>query len=510
MLPLKRKLLSTTFLPLMVSMGVALAAGSSSHLSAQSQNPCAAKKPVAGKAACNPCAVSAVPCNPCAAKGAASDRTYTIREGDSLAKVAALTYGDASLYRMLADYNGIADPDLIVVGQVISIPANPCAAQKVAAAANPCNPCNPCAAANPCNPCNPCAAQGTAGASDCVVPRLQTAAAQNPCAAANPCNPCNPCAAANPCNPCAANPCAAAAANPCNPCNPCAPAEAVELTPEEASAAYECIKGAMQAAYTGQLQGASANPCNPCAAANPCNPCNPCAATQAVNPCNPCAGNPCAAAANPCSPCNPCAVIKPANPCAANPCNPCAAKKPLNPCAANPCNPCAAKNPCKPGAANTPCNPALIQAAVTGEAATVAQEYQGWERLNTMPYVSATHGSRYVNNYPGPEAAAAYGKFEDIGTMPAGGRIAKDSFTVTPDGRIGVGPLFLMEKMAAGFNAASDDWRYTMIMPDGSLFGVTNGQGSQNVQFCAECHAIVAEDQDSLYFMPEEFRLTSR
>jgi hypothetical protein len=117
MLPLKRKLLSTTFLPLMVSMGVALAAGSSSNLSAQSQNPCAAKKPVAGKAACNPCAVSAaVPCNPCAAKSAASDRTYTIREGDSLAKVAALTYGDASLYRMLADYNGIADPDLIAVG----------------------------------------------------------------------------------------------------------------------------------------------------------------------------------------------------------------------------------------------------------------------------------------------------------------------------------------------------------------------------------------------------------
>src|SRR5918996_762742 len=328
MLPLKRRLLSTTFLPLMVGMGLALSAGSSSELSAQSQNPCAAKKPVAGKAACNPCAVSAAaPCNPCAA----SDRTYTIREGDSLAKVAALTYGDASLYRMLADYNGIADPDLIVVGQVISIPANPCAAQKVAAAANPCNPCNPCAA-------------------------------KNPCAATNPCNPC-------------------AAANPCNPCNPCAPAEAVELTPAEASAAYECIKGALQAAYTGQLQQASANPCNPCAAANPCNPCaaanpcnpcNPCAATQAVNPCNPCAANPCAAA-NPCNPCNPCAVIKPANPCAANPCNP---------CAANPCNPCGAANPCKPGAALNPCNPQVIQAAAgTGELATLAQEYQGWERL---------------------------------------------------------------------------------------------------------------------------------
>jgi LysM repeat protein len=472
MLSLKRRLLSTTFLPLMVGMGVVLAAGCSSDLSAQSQNPCAAKKPVAGKA--SPCAVgAAAPRNPCAAKGAASDRTYTIRQGDSLADVAERTYGDRSLYRMLADYNGIADPDLILIGQVIRIPANPCAAQKVAAAANPCNP------------CNPCAAQGMAGASDCVVPRLQTAAAQNPCAATKAANPCNPCAAKNPC----------AAANPCNPCNPCAPAEAVELTPAEASAAYECIKGDMKAAYTGGMkQAAAGGPCNPCAAKNPCNPCG---ATKAANPCNPCAATKAA------SPCNPCAVKKPVNPCAANPCNPCAAK--------NPCNPCAAKNPCKPGAANTPCNPALIQAAaVTGMAATIAQEYQGWERLNTAPYVSATHGSRYVNNYPGPEAAQAYGKFEEVGAMPAGGRIAKDSFTVSPDGRVAAGPLFMMEKMPQGFNEASDDWRYAMIMPDGSLFGVTNGPGSQNVQFCAECHALVADDQDSLYFLPEEFRVTSR
>jgi LysM repeat protein len=434
LLPLKRRLLSGAFLPV-VGMGVALAFAGLPDGVAQSQNPCAAKKPAAGRAACNPCnpcAAAANPCNPCAAAGAAGDRTYTIRAGDSLADVAQQTYGDPGLYRMLADYNGIADPDRIVVGQVIRLPANPCAA------ANPCNPCSP---------CNPCAAQATAGASDCVVPRLQSAAVQNPCAAVNPCNPC----AANPCNPCAANPCAAA--NPCNPCNPCAaanpcnpcvPGEVVELTPAEATAAYECVKGVMKAAYAGEMPQAAGGPCNPC---------------------------------------NPCAAVKPANPC-----NPCAAVKPVN-----------------------PCNPGAVQsAALTGEAATIAQEYQSWERVNTAPYVSATHGSRYVNNYPGPEAAEAYGRFEEVGAMPAGGRIAKDSFTVSPDGRVGVGPLFVMEKMAEGFNDASADWRYAMIMPDGSLFGVTNGPGSQNVAFCAECHAIVADDQDSLYFLPEEFRVTSR
>ena len=129
-------------------------------------------------------------------------------------------------------------------------------------------------------------------------------------------------------------------------------------------------------------------------------------------------------------------------------------------------------------------------------------------RVSTAPYVSATHGNRYVNNYPGPEAADAYLQYEEVGTMPTGGRIAKDSFTVAPDGRIAVGPLFVMEKMAEGFDDASGDWRYAMIMPDGSLFGVTGGQGGQNVQFCAECHALVADDQDSLFFLPEEFRLT--
>ena len=34
----------------------------------------------------------------------------------------------------------------------------------------------------------------------------------------------------------------------------------------------------------------------------------------------------------------------------------------------------------------------------------------------------------------------------------------------------------------------------------------TGGDGSGNVQFCAEGHAAVAEDADSLFFLPEEFR----
>ena len=54
-----------------------------------------------------------------------------------------------------------------------------------------------------------------------------------------------------------------------------------------------------------------------------------------------------------------------------------------------------------------------------------------------------------------------------------------------------------MEKMAAGFNADSNDWRYTMIMPNGSIFGTTNGNNSSKVQFCIDCHQAVQPDQDS-------------
>ncbi len=316
-----------------------------------------------------------------------------------------------------------------------------------------CNPCNPCAAANPCNPCNPCAVKKIV----------------NPCAAANPCNPCNPCAAANPCNPCAA----------ANPCNPCAASVAT---------ASECFVPRLVAA---------ANPCNPCAAANPCNPCNPCAVKKIVNPC---------AAANPCNPCNPCA---------ANPCNPCAAANPCNPCAANPCNPCAA------AAATelTDAEAADVYGCIKGTlkigyaksnlmsdaGLKIAADYQGWLRFSTRAYVSETHGRRYVQNYANA-TGRDYGKYDDVGKMPAGSVLAKDSFVVR-DGKVSAGPLFVMEKMASGFNADSGNWRYSLVMPDGKIIGTTNGKGTRNVEFCYGCHATV-EETDSMFFMPDEYRVT--
>ncbi len=46
-----------------------------------------------------------------------------------------------------------------------------------------------------------------------------------------------------------------------------------------------------------------------------------------------------------------------------------------------------------------------------------------------------------------------------------------------------------------------------MIMPNGSVFGTTWGAGNEKVQFCADCHISVAPDVDSMFFMPEEYRV---
>jgi len=133
-----------------------------------------------------------------------------------------------------------------------------------------------------------------------------------------------------------------------------------------------------------------------------------------------------------------------------------------------------------------------------------AIEYPTWARFNTAPYLSVTHGNKYINNFAN-DTASTYGEFEGAGQMPVGSVIAKDSFSVTESHEILLGPLFLMEKMPAGFNEVSGDWKYTQIQPDGSVLGETNGEGSDAVRYCIACHAAV-EQQDHLFFVPRSYR----
>lgn len=136
-----------------------------------------------------------------------------------------------------------------------------------------------------------------------------------------------------------------------------------------------------------------------------------------------------------------------------------------------------------------------------------ARNFLRWERFNAAPYRSATHGERFVNNYANA-SARDYGLFEEAGEMPDGAVIVKDTFYVAQSGDVFPGALMVMEKMSGGFDASTGDWRYSMIMPDGSLFGMTGGENAGSVAFCADCHALAARN-DYLFFIPEEFRAAS-
>lgn len=147
-----------------------------------------------------------------------------------------------------------------------------------------------------------------------------------------------------------------------------------------------------------------------------------------------------------------------------------------------------------------------LKAAYAKSGNRIAMSYASWPRYSTRAYSSATHGGRYVQNYAN-DKGRAYGAYEQAGRMPVGAEMAKDSFVVTADGHVMVGPLFIMEKMPAGFNPDSDDWRYTMIMPNGTVFGTTKGAGDAKVEFCIGCHMSVTPESDSLMFMPDEYRV---
>jgi nucleoid-associated protein YgaU len=67
-------------------------------------------------------APAAPPAAPAAPTEAPAKRIYTVVSGDTLWAIAARFYGDGSQYPKIASANGIANPDLIMVGQQLTIP----------------------------------------------------------------------------------------------------------------------------------------------------------------------------------------------------------------------------------------------------------------------------------------------------------------------------------------------------------------------------------------------------
>ncbi len=150
----------------------------------------------------------------------------------------------------------------------------------------------------------------------------------------------------------------------------------------------------------------------------------------------------------------------------------------------------------------------LIRRMSRGYAAAqmdLIRNYQNWPLFNDAPYISATHGQRYVNSYAN-RMAHNYGTLQEGEELPAGSVLAKDSMTVTDEGNIHPGALFVMEKLPEGTNQETADWRYIMVMPDGSLFGDTMGFRASEVDYCHVCHEAVA-DRDYTFYVPEEYRV---
>lgn len=134
--------------------------------------------------------------------------------------------------------------------------------------------------------------------------------------------------------------------------------------------------------------------------------------------------------------------------------------------------------------------------------------YRDWKLVTNAPLVSATHGGMFVNHWVNDKGADLYTKWEEMdGAKFAAGTIfAKESFRVTKKGEVKRGPLFLMEKVAAGGAPDTDDWIYTRLFPNGK-YQRTLGNKSDKMTFCHDCHAATLDSQDAAFFPPEEYRV---
>ncbi|MEM7545660.1 MAG: cytochrome P460 family protein [Pseudomonadota bacterium] len=145
----------------------------------------------------------------------------------------------------------------------------------------------------------------------------------------------------------------------------------------------------------------------------------------------------------------------------------------------------------------------------------VAAEYKTWTAAASYPAAVGTHGNRLLFTYVNDIGKEQYLKFEEEGvTMPVGSILAKESFNAHTKGdKIGqlrAGPLFLMEKVAPGTFDETDNWKYTLITPGGKAWlesGVTEPAKVQNA--CHECHSLVLEDQDAMYYPDWDARVAT-
>ncbi|MBO6510501.1 cytochrome P460 family protein [Roseibium sp.] len=130
------------------------------------------------------------------------------------------------------------------------------------------------------------------------------------------------------------------------------------------------------------------------------------------------------------------------------------------------------------------------------------KDYPDWTKASAFPAAPGFHGGRFLVTYVNAIGADEYLKYkpENV-TIPAGTRIAKESFAVNDDGKVSRGPLFLMEKVAAGKSPETDDWYYMMVGPNGAP------QAVNVMTACSECHMENFGEQGGLGYPVEDARI---
>jgi len=135
--------------------------------------------------------------------------------------------------------------------------------------------------------------------------------------------------------------------------------------------------------------------------------------------------------------------------------------------------------------------------------AAYVQDYRSWAPANTLPANPGFHGGRFLLTFVNPTGAEAYMRYAEDPDIPAGTVIAKESFRVTESGKVQKGPLFLMEKVAAGTSPETMDWYYMAVAPNGAPMAVNV------MSACNTCHIDNFGHQGGLGYPVEEVRLTN-
>ncbi len=157
---------------------------------------------------------------------------------------------------------------------------------------------------------------------------------------------------------------------------------------------------------------------------------------------------------------------------------------------------CSGPAPAKPGDRRAGLDDPMTSAMGMGadDASTfapleVGADWPTYVKVNTSPVRSETHGGRLVDTYVSAGGIAAY--LDDEAAIPVGTVLVKTSMEAdgTP------GPLFVMEKRAAGADADRDDWAYAIHWADpparwrkrlgGPIYWRTP---SKKAEYCTECH----------------------